>query len=260
MDIGFRVGLDFGDDSEVLWSSYGFSEVHEVTATSFHVDASAKLQSMASKDNAMLGGNLLHFLDLPDLFTSVKNRIKNGERVEVQYLIPNYQTAENVPLNYPVRELNYDNMLCILPLPTELKGQVVKDAVHHPGISFRGYVVDAAGNLRTYPSLSECLSKNSNVLFELQVEPAALLNMQHPLRGKFVVKNWGKQAADADELEPQVETFELHPQGNPLLNTSPAIARLERSTRYRGVHFAMAEVRDLNDAVVFSDIIAVHIE
>ena len=72
-DLGFRVGLDFGDDSQVLWSSYGYSNVQEVTATSFHVDVSAKLQGMAAKDAAMLGQGLIDFLDFPETFYKIKN-------------------------------------------------------------------------------------------------------------------------------------------------------------------------------------------
>ncbi|WP_081056877.1 nucleotide-binding domain-containing protein [Burkholderia pseudomultivorans] len=260
MDIGFRIGLDFGDDTEVMWSSYGFSEVHEVTATSFHVDASAKLQSMASKDTAMSGSNLINHLDLPGIFTKLKNRIKNGERTEVPYLLPNYQTVDNSPLNYAVRELHYDNLLAILPLPTELKAQLVKDAVHHDGFSFRGYVADASGKQRPYPSLSECLPKNLDLVFELRVEHATLISMQYPLKGKFVVKNFGKEATEASALDPQVEPFELRPQGHPLWTTTPVTACLKRGTLYRGVHLAIVHIEDARGEIIFADIIAVHIE
>jgi class 3 adenylate cyclase len=261
MDIGFRIGLDFGDDKEVLWSSYGFSEVHEVTATSFHVDAAAKLQGMASKDAAMLGGNLVEFLDFPDVFTKAKNRIKNGEPTDVPYLLPNYQSADNGPLNYAVRELHYENLLAILPLPTELKAQLVQDTIHHVGIFFVGYVVDSNGIRRPYPSLSECLGKDLKLIFELRVEHSTLVNTQWPLSVEFTVKNWGKEAADASALEAQNETVELTPERNhPPVVSKPAIALLERRTLYRGVHLAIVNVKDARGNILFADVIAVHIQ
>jgi adenylate cyclase len=260
MDIGFRIGLDFGDDEEVLWSSYGFSEVHEVTATSFHVDAAAKLQGMAGKDTARLGSNLVDFLDFAGPFTKVKKNIASGKQTDVPYLLPNYQSVGDEPLNYVVRELHYENLLAILPLPTELKAQLVKDAVHHAGISFCGYVVDSSGNLRSYASLSECLDKDVKLAFELRVGRPTLINMQWPLKVEFAVKNWGREAADAGELEAQIETFELVPQENqPSTISKPAVARLERETRYRGVHLAIVCVTDARDTKVFADVIAVHV-
>lgn len=40
-DLGFRIGLDYGPKEEVLWASYGYNEVNEVTATSFYVDVAS---------------------------------------------------------------------------------------------------------------------------------------------------------------------------------------------------------------------------
>jgi hypothetical protein len=235
--------------------------VHEVTATSFHVDAAAKLQGMASKDAAMLGGNLVEFLDFPDVFTKAKNRIKNGEPTDVPYLLPNYQSADNGPLNYAVRELHYENLLAILPLPTELKAQLVQDTIHHVGIFFVGYVVDSNGIRRPYPSLSECLGKDLKLIFELRVEHSTLVNTQWPLSVEFTVKNWGKEAADASALEAQNETVELTPERNhPPVVSKPAIALLERRTLYRGVHLAIVNVKDARGNILFADVIAVHIQ
>lgn len=260
MDIGFRIGLDFGDDEQVLWSSYGFSEVHEVTATSFHVDAAAKLQGMASKDSAMLGGNLLNFLDFPDIFTNVKKAKQDDEATEFPYLLPNYQSVDNDTLNYIVRELHYDNILGILPLPTQLKAQLVNDAIHHLGISFSGYVVDNIGNKRPYSSLSACLDKDVNVDFELRVERSTLRGMQWPLKVTFTVKNWGNEAEEASALEAQEETYQLTPDDFQSPSTSKyVIALLERGTLYRGVHLAIVNVADSRGETVFADVIAVHV-
>ena len=46
-DFGIRIGLDFGQKENVLWSTYGYPGVEEVTATSFYVDVAAKLQHAA---------------------------------------------------------------------------------------------------------------------------------------------------------------------------------------------------------------------
>src|SRR5699024_5247206 len=44
---GIRIGLDYGEESDVIWSVYGFPGIDEVTATSFYVDVASKLQHSA---------------------------------------------------------------------------------------------------------------------------------------------------------------------------------------------------------------------
>ena len=41
---GIRIGIDYGPKEKVYWSSYGYLNMSEVTATSFYVDVASKLQ------------------------------------------------------------------------------------------------------------------------------------------------------------------------------------------------------------------------
>ena len=258
-DIGFRVGLDFGNDEEVLWSSYGYTAVNEVTATSFYVDASAKLQSMASKDSAMLGNNLMQFLDFPDPLTSPKTETRDGTSMVVPYLRPNYKTANGAPLNYAIRELNFEAFACLLPLPTELKAAVAPGVVARSGITFLAYVVGGPNGPRLYPSLSECLPKQLTVEFVLHAEPHALDGMRLPLRGTFTKQNHGHEADDNHANAPEVVDFVLRPTVDAFKNAKPCVERFSRETAYRGLHTVRARVVDAADQVVFDDTIGAHI-
>ncbi len=82
-----RVGIDFGDDEEVIWSEYGLPPATEVTTTSLHTDLAAKLQNRASSNTIMIGDNIRVLLDLPEEFIGVKTYQKNNETKEDRYII-----------------------------------------------------------------------------------------------------------------------------------------------------------------------------
>lgn len=63
-----RIGIDIGDNNEVLWSEYGIGNVTEVTSTSIHTDLAAKLQSKSPKNKIMIGENIYKYLDLSNQF------------------------------------------------------------------------------------------------------------------------------------------------------------------------------------------------
>jgi len=82
-----RVGIDFGDDEEVIWSEYGLPPATEVTTTSLHTDLAAKLQNRASSNTIMIGNNIREILDLPEEFLGIKTFQKNNEIKEDRYII-----------------------------------------------------------------------------------------------------------------------------------------------------------------------------
>lgn len=139
VDIGFRVGIDYGDDDDVLWSSYGYTDVSEVTATSFFVDAAAKLQSMASEDSTMLGNSLVRHLDFPDSLTSQKIDVRDGTAVLVPYLHPNYLLENGESHNYKIYELQFNKFVLLLPIPLEMRQALTSGVKAHPGICFRAF-------------------------------------------------------------------------------------------------------------------------
>ncbi len=258
MDLGFRVGIDFGDDVEVLWSSYGFSEVNEVTATSFHVDASAKLQSMASKDCAMLGNNLLKLLDLPEMLTSQKTVERDGSRIAVPFLLPNYLIPGGLPRNYAIRELNYEAFTALLPLPTELKQEITTSIKSRDGISFRADILNQAESTH-YPSLSACLPKNVTIRFTLTAAPRSLDGLRLPINGRFTKQNHGHEAEENAQTDPEVISFTFCRTSGESRVSVPCVESFERDTAYRGVHFVTVELVDAVGRRVFKEAIGVHI-
>jgi adenylate cyclase len=75
---GIRIGIDYGSEEKVLWSSYGYPGMDEVTATSFHVDIASKLQHSAGRNQVMIGQSLKEILDFPDDLLDIKTVQKDG--------------------------------------------------------------------------------------------------------------------------------------------------------------------------------------
>ena len=43
-DMAVRVGIDFGNDDNVLWASFGFGEASEITAQGLNVDLASSFK------------------------------------------------------------------------------------------------------------------------------------------------------------------------------------------------------------------------
>lgn len=82
-----RIGIDYGNSDEVIWSEYGLAPATEVTTTSLHTDLAAKLQNRASSNTVMIGNNIKEFIDLPDEFIDIKKYKKNYEDIEDKYIL-----------------------------------------------------------------------------------------------------------------------------------------------------------------------------
>ena len=115
-DFGIRIGLDHGAEDDVLWSSYGYPGMDEVTATSFYVDVAAKLQHAAGRNRSMLGGKLLDTLDFPEELTFSKTVIQSGTEITVPFVQPNHTDSDGRPINYKQRGLHAMEYLRCTPL------------------------------------------------------------------------------------------------------------------------------------------------
>lgn len=256
-DIGFRVGIDYGNDDEVIWSSYGYTDVSEVTATSFFVDAAAKLQSMASKDSAMLGDNLVRHLDLPDTFIGLKTVKEDGKAVEVPFLHPNYRLKNGENNNYLIHELKFEEFARLLPIPLEMRQVLVEGGKARQGIRFQAYT-QSANDYIEYKSLSRCVDKGTEVFFQIFIEAHALDGLRLPLRGKWIRRNYGREASNNQM------TVDEHGDFNVLPNQfkrgrEPMKYNWIRSAEYRGVHTMEVKIQDVQGQLLFHDIIGVHI-
>lgn len=256
-DIGFRVGIDYGGDDEVLWSSYGYTDVSEVTATSFFVDSAAKLQSMASKDNSMLGDNLVKYLDFPDDLSRKKTELCNGESVPVLYLRPNYELPNGGCHNYKIHELNFGEFVKILPIPLRMRERLVSGLKNRNGIDFKAFIFDE-NSQNEYKSISKCVDKGVQIKFQISIAAHALNGLRLPLRGLWTRKNHGKQATDADMIEDELVDFEVK-QNNSNLGRECKIYKLIRNAEYRGIHTMNIQIFDSKNNILYSDVIGIHV-
>jgi adenylate cyclase len=85
--IKIRVGIDYGNDSEVLWSHYGVPGCTELTTTSLHTDLAAKLQSKAKSNGIVIGDHVVKTLDLPNEYLDHVYKTIEGKQEIETYVI-----------------------------------------------------------------------------------------------------------------------------------------------------------------------------
>jgi len=86
--IKIRIGIDYGNDEQVLWSHYGVPGCAELTTTSLHTDLAAKLQGKAGSNAIVIGRNLINELDLPDdYYGFVYKAGPQGVPIEDRYIV-----------------------------------------------------------------------------------------------------------------------------------------------------------------------------
>lgn len=56
-----RVGIDFGDDKDVMWAMAGIDESSEITTISLHTSLAPKMQQHASSNGTVIGKNVIEF-------------------------------------------------------------------------------------------------------------------------------------------------------------------------------------------------------
>ncbi|WDM59362.1 adenylate/guanylate cyclase domain-containing protein [Pseudomonas sp. NEEL19] len=262
-DIGFRVGLDYGSDQQVLWSSYGFSSVFEVTATSFYVDVAAKLQSMAKKNAVMMGSNIIGVMDFPDAFVQKKRILENGEWKEIDTLNKTYSDRDGVQHKYRVRELKADIYRDLLPFPAEFKGKFPgSKVVSYDGIEFKCYTKgDNASH--HYPSVSRVLQKEQGLDFRVTIDKRVFGSAAFPLKVVFTKRNHGSEAKqDKSEGEFPVLSEEIIVEQKPWYQAFFAGRTVSASegTRYRGLHTMEVKVLDASQETIFRDFIGIYIQ
>jgi len=261
-EIGFRVGLDYGSDQQVLWSSYGFSSVFEVTATSFYVDVAAKLQSMARKNAVMLGSNILEVMDFPEIFVQKKRVLENNEWKEIDTLNKTYIDRQGVQHKYRVRELKADFYRDLLPFPAEFKAKFSNTrVVSCDGIELKCYTTGNDAS-HYYPSVSRVLEKEQSLDFRVTIDKRVYGSASFPLKVVFTKRNHGVEAKrDKSEGEFPVLDEEVIVEQKSWYQGFFAgrTVRASEGTRYRGLHTMEVKVFDSERSVIFRDFIGVYI-
>ncbi|ELE8117789.1 adenylate/guanylate cyclase domain-containing protein [Vibrio fluvialis] len=265
-DFGFRLGIDFGDDEEVLWGNFGYSTVGEVSATGLPVDMASKLQSLAGKNNTMLGQGLLDFIEWPEYYSDTKTREKRNGDVKVQipvpYVVPNITYADGQLLNYRMKKLMFKNFMEVSALPQEVRKKINPNVRANSDITFKCFVVDNNGEKNEYISASRYLDKDLDL--EFVVSASTRSRLAFPLKVIFTKTNYGKHVPeDEREIETDSQEKRLSIQNTSRFAKAPpphVTCTHQEGTRYRGLHTMKCQVKDQNDNIVFTDWIGVMIK
>lgn len=260
-DFGFRVGCDFGDHNEVVWGKFGYENLGEVSATGLPVDMASKLQSLAGKNQAMLGQGLLDYIEWPTKYSKVKTKIKNGEMETLPFVTPNITDRNGIPLNYQMRELAYTKSLEFSALPASFRSAISDSKViSNEQISLKCFIVK--GDERSeYKSSSRFLEKNLDLSFEVSARVTS--ELKFPLKVVFTKTNHGKQTPFEQRDKEQtrlIKTLSVTP-SQYRSHFAPGVKTYcPESTSYRGMHTMRCDVFDSSNCHVFRDWIGVMIK
>lgn len=214
-----RIGLDFGDDEDVLWTKYGIKNCSEITTTSLHTDLAAKMQARAASNSTMMGDNIVRFLDLPDEFYEVKTYTKGGKPVEDRYAI------QNVYKTYPMwalRSQGYVSRLPFMETPSTFNYKSPRDF----RVKCRYKSPSEDNYSREYLSNCGALPKGMDLRFELEVSKYVKYDDV-----EWRVNNRGEEASLSDALD-----FEM-----------PQYRRKNyclQSTRFLGHHYMICTLKN----------------
>ncbi len=235
---GVRIGLDHGPRDEVLWSSYGYPQSDEVTATSFYVDVASKLQHAAGRNQIMIGHSLKRFLDFPDELLAVKKVRREGVEVDDPFINPNHTDRDGKPVDYRKHLLKWDEYLAFTPLGQGDARLVTRDPADG-AVGPIPVVVDVHRDReepreRCYYPSSSTVPKGRSLKFTIQ--RLALPPTSYTVR--YIVENHGQEAFGDDGLRMGNHSDETTVSS---LRDHERLCRWE-STRYRGLHFMTIEV------------------
>ncbi len=261
-DFGFRIGCDFGDDHEILWGSYGYENVGEVSATGLPVDMASKLQGLASKNQTMLGQGLLEYINWPEKYSNIKEKSRDGESVKVPVVTPNLTDSDGVVINYKMRLLTYHNSLEFSALPRSFREKISgSNVIDSPFVKYNCYTI-INEHREKYISASLFLQKGISLIFETKVNTNNRLKF--PLKLYFTKTNHGKDTPENERgLEQQPEVKQLSKTRTSRYNKAPQLfvmaTRMEY-TQYRGLHTMKCEIQDNDNNVIFKDWIGVMVK
>jgi class 3 adenylate cyclase len=259
-DFGFRVGCDFGDDDEILWASFGYKRVGEVSAAGFPVDMAAKLQDLANKNQTMLGQTLLDFVNWPEEYSNIKQKKKGETKESMPVVLPNLTDSNGRPVNYRMRLLDYYSCLKFSALPRKFRENIASTSVNHnPGIHYTCYV-KTNDSWYTYISASEFLDKNNELVFEVKANTRTRISF--PLKVVFTKTNHGPETP-IQERDVGYEPVIKYMHKTSKYNRSPpnfCKVTLNENTLYRSLHTMRCEIYDSNGVNIFRDWIGVMIK
>lgn len=261
-DFGFRIGCDFGDDEEVLWGSFGYRNVGEVSATGLPVDMASKLQGLAGKNQTMLGQGLLDFVYWPEKYSKIKTRGRGDGKESLPVVSPNITDADGNPLNYKMRQLSYDKSLEFSALPRSFREKICSGSVkNHAEIDYKCYSIENSSR-QEYISASRFLEPNTSLAFV--VRSRTNNRMMFPLKVVFRKTNHGPKTpgGERDVEQEGIVRYLKKERVNKYNRSFRPVSTVEipESTLYRGLHTMKCEVYDSHGVLLFRDWIGVMIK
>ena len=240
---GIRIGIDYGSQEKVLWSSYGYPGMDEVTATSFYVDVASKLQHSAGRNQIMIGQSLKEFIDFPDDLVMPKTVRKGNEEIQEKYLKPNHTDRQGKAINYQQFLLDWEKYLSLSPLSSPQSNFVLpaNTAFHPLHIDVKIYSEKHESFVCDYKSCSAPLIKGQWLKFQPSLSYMPML----PYSIRFKVKNHGTQAKEDNKYE--ADTYGSHETTYPITTQQEHenLYHCEQAL-YRGLHYMTVEIHTHN--------------
>ena len=231
-EFGIRIGVDHGPEDRVLWRSYGYPGMEEVTATSFYVDVASKLQHAAGRNEVVIGNSLRELIDFPEVLLDVKVVIRGGVPEKQPYLTPNLNDSDGKPINYRQHLLKWSSYLETSPLAGKLIGG---DSASLPKVDATLHSSREGAEEGPFIPAGTLGAKMKVVRFRIAKLPYL---PQLPYTVKCIVENHGEEARKASENSGNHETvYEIKTQADhkDILHWEPLA--------YRGLHYLTVEIR-----------------
>lgn len=248
-EFGIRIGLDYGPADRVLWRSYGFPEMEEVTATSFFVDVASKLQHAAGRNQIMIGSSLRGLLDFPEELLAVKTAVRNGEEVKLPFLLPNLTNRDGQSIDYRQHVLRWDSYLIFSPLADGLSEEGIAGL---PKVS--ATIHSERHGQEEGPFVSGCSLGGKGKALRFRIGKLPFMP-QLPYVVKCIVENHGDEARNAAQdlgNHESVYTIEKQDDHREILHWE--------DLAYRGLHYLTVEVRKKCGALIARRKFGVYVE
>ncbi|MEO1128488.1 MAG: adenylate/guanylate cyclase domain-containing protein [Planctomycetota bacterium] len=233
-DFGIRVGIDYAPDAH--WRSFGYPGVDEFSATAFQVDAAAKLQSAAGRNQIMLGQTLVEHLDIPDVITDTKTVFRDGDHQQEVYLLPNHTLPNGSRHNYRQVLLRAEEYLRCSPLAEAATSYTGDPNLQPIQLKMTVHQEEDGPALDEYASSSLVLPKGRHIRFAVSLPFRPRL----PYTVTFEVENHGKQAhalaGDSYDNHTTVREIKSTRQHDNIVHWE--------HTAYRGLHYMTIVVKD----------------
>lgn len=223
---GIRIGIDYGPRNSVLWSSYGYPGMDEVTATSFYVDVASKLQSSAPKNCIMIGESVRDQRDFPYELLDIKTVVKDGEEKAEPFLKPALTKKEGNIVHYDQYILKWKEYLRTTPLAHYIDQ---KNSATHPQIEVTVHGEREGVEETQFTPSGVVLDKGKHLKFKLSLPYQPRL----PYTVSFEVENHGKDAEKSGESNNGNHKTTLTITNK---REHEAISHWEY-TKYKGLHF-----------------------